>query len=67
MSVNILDAQKLPGREQIKYDESKTLPRFDFEQFPVGYFSDNKRGKALRKQLIVDFIYVTVAIIIIIY
>lgn len=54
MPINILNAQKLPGREQIKYDESKTLPRFDFEQFPVGYFSDNKRGQALRKQLIVN-------------
>ena len=30
----------------------KKYPKFDFEQFPVGYFSDNKKGTFLRKQLI---------------
>ena len=28
------------------------IPSFDFEEFPVGYFSDNIKGKLLRKQLI---------------
>lgn len=50
MPINILEVQK--NKNQIKYDEGKSLPRFDFEQFPVGYFSDNARGKALRTQLI---------------
>ena len=27
-------------------------PKYNFEEFPVGYFSDNKKGKALRNQLI---------------
>jgi len=50
MPINILEVQK--NKNQIQYDESKVLPKFDFEQFPVGYFSDNVRGKALRSQLI---------------
>lgn len=54
MPINILNEQKKAGKDQIKYDENKSLPRFDFEQFPIGYFSDNARGKALRKQLIVN-------------
>jgi len=49
-----MNAQKKSEPVQIKYNENKGLPRFDFEQFPVGYFSDNVRGKALRKQLIVN-------------
>jgi hypothetical protein len=28
------------------------IPSFDFEEFPVGYFSDNIKGNLLRKQLI---------------
>jgi hypothetical protein len=52
--VNIRNEQKKPSDIQIKYDENKALPRFDFEQFPVGYFADNARGKDLRKQLIVN-------------
>ena len=31
---------------------NKTYPKYNFEEFPVGYFSDNKKGKALRNQLI---------------
>jgi hypothetical protein len=27
-------------------------PKYNFEEFPVGYFSENKKGNALRKQLI---------------
>ena len=54
MPINILNEQRKPGTTQIKYNENKGVPRFDFEQFPVGYFSDNVRGKALRKQLIVN-------------
>jgi len=30
----------------------KLYPKYNFEEFPVGYFSDNKKGQALRKQLI---------------
>lgn len=30
----------------------KLYPQYNFEEFPVGYFSDNKNGQALRKQLI---------------
>jgi len=30
----------------------KRYPKYNFEEFPVGYFSDNKKGKALRNQLI---------------
>lgn len=28
------------------------IPAFDFEEFPIGYFSDNIKGNLLRKQLI---------------
>jgi len=28
------------------------IPSFDFEEFPIGYFSDNIKGNLLRKQLI---------------
>jgi len=30
----------------------KKYPKYNFEEFPVGYFSDNKKGQALRKLLI---------------
>lgn len=50
MPINILQVQK--NKNQVKYDESKILPKFDFEQFPVGYFADNVRAKALRSQLV---------------
>ena len=30
----------------------KKYPKYNFEEFPVGYFSDNKKGKALRNLLI---------------
>ena len=50
MPINILEVQK--SKNQVKYDEGKSLPRFDFEQFPVGYFADNARAKALRSQLV---------------
>jgi hypothetical protein len=56
MRINVRNEQKKPENLQVKYNESKTVPRFDFEQFPVGYFADNVRGKALRKQLIVNTI-----------
>lgn len=52
--INIRKEMNKPENLQIKYNEEKTLPKFDFQQFPVGYFADNKRGKALRKQLIVN-------------
>ena len=54
MPINILEVQK--SKNQVKYDVSKTLPRFDFEQFPVGYFADNARAKALRSQLVKNVI-----------
>lgn len=31
---------------------TKKYPKYNFEQFPVGYFAENKKGKALRNQLI---------------
>ena len=31
---------------------NKKYPKYNFEEFPIGYFSDNKKGKALRNQLI---------------
>jgi hypothetical protein len=52
--INIRNEMKKPEGVQAKYNEEKVLPRFDFEQFPVGYFADNSRGKALRKQLVVN-------------
>lgn len=30
----------------------KKYPKYNFEEFPIGYFSDNKKGQALRKLLI---------------
>jgi hypothetical protein len=33
-------------------ENKKIYPKYNFEEFPVGYFSDNKKGKALRNQLI---------------
>ena len=53
MFKNFREAQKDPKVPQIKYDENKGTPKFDFQQFPLGYFADNEKGKALRKQLIV--------------
>jgi len=38
---------------------AKGKPRFDFEEFPVGYFSENPRAKDLRKQLIKNEIKVS--------
>jgi len=37
----------------------KGIPSFDFNQFPVGYFAENPRGKALRTQLIKNEIKVS--------
>jgi len=31
---------------------TKKYPKYNFEEFPVGYFAENKKGKALRNQLI---------------
>lgn len=53
MSKNFRETQKDPKVPQIKYDENNGTPKFDFQQFPLGYFADNAKGKALRKQLIV--------------
>ena len=38
---------------------AKGKPRFDFDEFPVGYFSENPRASNLRKQLIKNEIKVS--------
>lgn len=39
------------ARKQLK-DFEKGVPSFNFQEMPVAYFSDNKKGQALRNQLI---------------
>jgi hypothetical protein len=54
------NAKRLPKQnELIQLRNEKGTPKFDFEQFPVGYFAENEKGKALRKQLIVNSIKVS--------
>lgn len=53
MFKNFRSMQEDPNTPQIKYNENRGTPKFDFQQFPLGYFADNEKGKALRKQLVV--------------
>jgi hypothetical protein len=48
MKINL---KKIPNlTSEVKNNSG--IPSFDFEEFPVGYFSDNIKGNLLRKQLI---------------
>jgi hypothetical protein len=51
------NAKRIPRQNELaQLKNDKGVPTFNLEQFPVGYFAENERGKALRKQLIVNTI-----------
>lgn len=47
------NARRIPKQNELsELKNPKGIPKFNLEQFPVGYFAENERGRELRKQLI---------------
>ena len=46
-----INFKKIPDLKT-EFKNIPSIPSFNFEEMPVAYFSDNVRGKLLRKQLI---------------